>query len=53
MTACTLRGIMNPPTGDVERGFMAVASVGDVGGNTAENPCIRLSHTCHLEDAHW
>lgn len=53
VTACTLKGITSPPTSNIERGFVAVTSVGDVGGNTAENPCIRLSHTCHLEDAHW
>lgn len=42
----------NPPTCDVEHGLVAVASVGNVGGNTAENSGINLSHACHLEDPH-
>lgn len=41
-----------PPTSDVEHGLMAVASIGDVGGDTAENSCICLPHACHLENTH-
>lgn len=44
---------MRPPTSDVENGLMAVASVGNVGGDTAENSSIHLPHACHLEDPHW
>lgn len=49
---CTLR-YMYPLTSDVEHGVMAVASVGDVGGNTTEDSSIHLPHACHLEDPHW
>lgn len=41
------------PTSDVEHGLMAVASVGGVGGDTAENPSIHLPHGCYLENSHW
>lgn len=44
---------VGPPTSDVEHGLVTEASVGGVGGNTAENPGIHLPHTCHLENTHW
>ncbi len=42
-----------PPTSNIEHGLMAVASVGRVGGDTAENPSIHLPHARDLENTHW
>lgn len=42
-----------PPTSDLEHGLVAEASVGGVGGDTAEHPGVHLPHAGHLEDTHW
>lgn len=40
-------------TSDIKHSVVTVASVGNVGGDTAENPSILLPYTCHLENPHW
>lgn len=39
-------------TSDVEQGFMAIAGVSNVGGNTAKNSSIWLLHPGDLQDTH-
>lgn len=39
-------------TSDIEQGFMAIAGVSNVGGNTAKNSSIWLLHPGDLQDTH-